>query len=121
VTLTRADVEHWMQQTAKEAREQGVEVLYRDGKGFTETSIDSAYRDVRRCFFCNKRSEGMSYGIAGLDGQTPVVLGGPNRQQARILLYGLCKHHTRLVEEDPDPLEWEAVPDASERLTGADQ
>jgi hypothetical protein len=102
VTLTRSDVEYWIRQMAQKAQEKGVEVIYRDGQGFTQRSIDNAYRDVKRCLFCNKRSEGLSYGMADLDGQTAVMLGSPNRRQGRILLYGLCKDHKRLSEGDPD-------------------
>ncbi len=37
-----------------------------------------------------------------IEAQMSIAIGGPNMRHARGLLYGLCRAHTRLVENDPE-------------------
>jgi hypothetical protein len=80
----------------------GIATLFRDGGELTDQAIDSAYRNVKDCIFCGKRSEVMSLGMAAIEPDMSFALGGPYVRHARALLYGVCKTHKRLAENNPE-------------------
>jgi hypothetical protein len=102
VALTRKKVAAQIEQLRDVAAAKGIPTAYRDGRPVTEEAIDAAYRDVKECIFCGKRSQEMHFGLMDVGPALSVALGGPPVRQARTLLYGLCAAHGTMARKDPD-------------------
>jgi hypothetical protein len=109
VGLTRSKVRETLLELrdAVESRECGLLVAHRDGLGaLSEESLETIYRDGRRCLFCDKCSQAMSGAMVEVEPPMDLVLGGPRQAHIRLALYGMCRsHHTR-ARKDADV--WEA-------------
>jgi hypothetical protein len=102
VALTRAKVRAELEGLQGRAAQYGIPTKGPRGKDITEEVLDTAYRDVKRCIFCGKRSAEMSFGMLGVDSHLARVAGFTEGPHLRFLLYGLCPAHVRLTSQEPE-------------------
>jgi hypothetical protein len=102
MALTRAKVRAELEQLQGRAAQYGIPTKGPTGEDITEEVLDEAYRDVRYCIFCGKRSVEMSFGMLNVDAHLARVAGFEEGPHLRFLLYGLCPAHARLVSQDPE-------------------
>jgi hypothetical protein len=101
MALTRAKVRAELGELQGRAAEYSLPTKGPLGKDLTEEVVDTAYRDVRRCIFCGKRSVEMSFGMLNVDAHLARIAGFTEGPHLRFLLFGLCPAHSRLVSQDP--------------------
>jgi hypothetical protein len=102
MTITRSAVAQHLLEYADTASGHGIKVLYKDGGEVTEAAITQTYRDVKRCAFCGKRSQGMGAMAVNIPQYYARVVGGLKEGHLRLMYYGLCKSHETRARKDPD-------------------
>jgi|SRR5215203_310123 hypothetical protein len=102
MALTRAKVRAELEELQGRAAEYGVPTKGPTGNDITEEVLDEAYRDVKRCVFCRKRSVEMGFGMLNVDAHLARVAGFTEGPHLKFLLYGLCPAHARLTSQEPE-------------------
>jgi hypothetical protein len=102
MTITRSAVAQHLLEYADTASGHGIKVLYKDGGEVTEAAITQTYRDVKRCAFCGKRSQGMGAMAVNIPHYYARVVGGPKEGHLRLMYYGLCASHETRARKEPD-------------------
>ena len=102
MAITRAAVARHLLEYADVAKVRGIRVLYKDGGEVAEAAIPQTYRDVKRCAFCGKRSQGMGAMAVNIPHYYARVVGGLKEGHLRLMYYGLCASHETRARNDPD-------------------
>src|SRR5829696_9247166 len=102
MTITRSAVAQHLLEYADVAKVRGIRVLYKDGGEVTESAITQTYRDVKRCAFCGRRSQGMGGMAVNIPQYYARVVGGLKEGHLRLMYYGLCPSHETRARNDPD-------------------
>jgi hypothetical protein len=105
VTLTRSKVAESLRELVAHTEAKELAAPYRDGGQIDEAAIEKTYRDVKRCVACNRRSEKMLFGMVPISEPLAGLI-GPREEHMRLCLYGICRFHIRIAENDPSA--WEA-------------
>jgi hypothetical protein len=98
--ITRDDVAEHLSRVEKIVEKHGARWVGPAGSP-AEDAVESTWRAVKRCAFCNRPSVAMDFGILQIDKSRSIAIGGPSEEHVRQLYYGMCSVHRAQRQRDP--------------------